>query len=111
MEAVDAEIKRNYDEHVDICCLFEPVLALLCWDYAQMLSMFYLNAMPLSEVVSSALELPVNSRTLSLAHRRKSMALRELQEAVDRPESEKESCREEIARAYWIKICEKNSTQ
>jgi len=87
VEEIDAEIKRNQAEYQDLYNCLTPLINLLFWDEQRaILNKFYLEAAPMSEIVSEVMKLPVDSSCLSFAQGRKQMAVRDLQKAVDRQE-------------------------
>ena len=87
VEDIDAEIKRNKAEYQDLYNCLTPMINLLFWDEQRaILNKFYLEAAPMSEIVSEVMKLPVDSSCLSFAQGRKQMAVRDLQKAVDRQE-------------------------
>ena len=90
MEEIDAEIKQKQAEYTDLFNYLTPLINLLFWDEQRaILNKFYLEAQPMSKIVSDIMKLPVDSSCLSLAQGRKRMAVRDLQKAIDRQESKK----------------------
>lgn len=84
-EEIDAEIANNQAEYQKLKACLCPLIDLLFWDQQRaILNKFYLEAAPMAEIVSSVMELPVEPSCLSLAQGRKRMAVRDLQEVVDR---------------------------
>lgn len=90
VENIDAEIKQNQAEYQELYNQLIPLINLLFWDEQRaILNKFYLEAQPMSVIVSQVMKLPVESSCLSLAQSRKRMAVRDLQKAIDRQENKK----------------------
>ena len=65
VEVIDAEIKRNKAEYQDLYNCLTPLINLLFWDEQRaILNKFYLEAAPMSEIVSEVMKLPVDSSCL-----------------------------------------------
>lgn len=90
IEDIDADIKQKQAEYMELYNYLTPKINLLYWDEQRaILNKFYLEAAPMSSIVSDIMKLPVESSCLSFAQGRKRMAVRYLQEAIERQESKK----------------------
>lgn len=90
VEDIDADIKQKQAEYMELYNDLTPKINLLFWDEQRaILNKFYLEAAPMSSIVSDIMKLPVEASCLSFAQGRKRMAVRDLQKAVDRQESKK----------------------
>lgn len=84
---IDAEIERNQSEYQKLCECLTPLINHIYWDQMQnILYKFYFEAAPMSDVLTTVFDLPVNSSCLSFAQSRKQMAIKYLQQEIDKQE-------------------------
>jgi len=87
---IEEEIERNQAEYQELCVRLTPLINQIYWDQMRnILYKFYFEAAPMSEVLTTVFDLPVNSSCLSFAQSRKQMAIKYLQREIDRQESKK----------------------
>lgn len=87
---IEEEIERNQAEYQELCARLTPLINQIYWDQMRnILYKFYFEAAPMSEVLMTVFDLPVNSSCLSFAQSRKQMAIKYLQREIDKQESKK----------------------
>jgi hypothetical protein len=87
---IDAEIERNQAEYQEMLDCLTPLINQIGWDQLRnILYKFYFEAAPMSEVLTTVIDLPVNPSCLSFAQSRKQMAIKDLQRVIDRQENKK----------------------
>ena len=87
LEEIDAEIKQNQTEYQKLSDYLTPLINHIRWDQLRnILLRFYFEAAPMSEVLTTVIDLPVEPSSMSFAQGRKQMAIRELQQQIDRQE-------------------------
>lgn len=90
LDEIDAEIGRNQAEYHELCDCLTPLVNQIWWDQLRnILFKFYYEAMPMREILTTVIDLPVSPSSLSFAQGRKKMAIRELQRVIDRQGSKK----------------------
>ena len=87
LAGIDFEIERNQTEYQKLYAHLTPLINKIYWDQMRnILYKFYFEAAPMSEVLTTVFDLPVNSSCLSFAQSRKQMAIRYLQREIDKQE-------------------------
>ncbi len=90
VEEIDVEIEHNQAEYQDLCDCLTPLINQIYWDEMRnILYKFYYEGAPMSEVLTTVFDLPVDSSCLSFAQSRKQMAIKYLQREIDRQENKK----------------------
>lgn len=90
LSEIDEEIERNQAKYQELCKCLSPLINQIYWDQMRnILYKFYFEATPMSDVLTTVFDLPVNSSCLSFAQGRKQMAIKYLQQVIDRQDNKK----------------------
>lgn len=88
-EEIDARIAAIKCEYNEIYSRLTPLIQKMnIYEFQKILFMFYYEAAPMKDIVTTVLELPPNSTSISLAQSRKRMSINYLQLLMGNPKKQ-----------------------